>query len=596
MEKIQINKNNHGVQRDYIPTDKIEIFSDNIYLYIVVKGFYRIKPGDYMEIGRSVYSEDGKTMIPIVNRRKIVLDVVFKNDNTIIKLNAEEKELLRIDNIVTEDGYYVVWFSGSTNIFAQDIVFATKSGLTPTIQYYNTNNEKYVDIVSEIYFNELNKIDGKRNYDFIVSGCQTPENFIYNYYRESDYNGCGEISPIPEKTPMYYYLPYKTNKNVLALKENLSANTGSSLYYKYNALYCQADNLIDKEEYGLENVYQCYLWKDVEDDGKRDVFNDDGSQKYNNITIAKINDFWAVSVNLTANNDYEHLFQESNITKLYTEKIKNKVISDNPIIDMEKNKFSPYYSGQNVTEITYNLHFRERDLDDNWSYIDDDDVFWNPKYSENSGLTPYGLTDASWSDMLYYLGFTDNDVKNQKAKIRKSFLRLSFYTDKDPITSQLIYYSTIFMDSGELLGKWIKAKNELLNEGKSGDNAVLNSEHSKNNRIDCRFVVKNEYNLTKSSDGFNIYYFPDEVSEISGKTIYMKVEFNHAGYGRTIPMIMWPEGGLTMDEIKNGGLYIPLELKINKDGKYVYEFEENNFIKSNGDSIAVNLVEAKLID
>ena len=60
------------------------------------------------------------------------------------------------------------------------------------------------------------------------------------------------------------------------------------------------------------------------------------------------------------------------------------------------------------------------------------------------------------SDLLSYLGFDDDDVKYQKSKLKKSFLRISFY-DSDNIANQnLLHTATIFLDSGELFAKYIK--------------------------------------------------------------------------------------------------------------------------------------------
>ena len=97
--------------------------------------------------------------------------------------------------------------------------------------------------------------------------------------------------------------------------------------------------------------------------------------------------------------------------------------------------------------------------------------------------------------------------------------------------------------------------------------------HQTNYRLDCKFVIKDEFNTEKSSEGFNIYYFPDEIKELAkentGKTIYMKVEFNHAGFGRTIPMFPCrSENNMSITKYKDR-LYIKLELRY-IDGKYVY--------------------------
>ena len=266
---------------------------------------------------------------------------------------------------------------------------------------------------------------------------------------------------------------------------------------------------------------------------------------------------------------------------------------------MEKVKYAPYYLNNNkyspLTSVTYNLHFRCRDVNsDGWQYIENSSSLWN------SGVTPSNLADNNWSDMLYYLGFTDGDVQNQKMKLKKSFLRLSFYDSKDILTQKLLYYSTIFMDGGELFGKYLKAKNELLKAKKVTNNVVLNSCET-DYRLDCNFTVRDEYFTEKSSEGFNFYYFPDAI-ENGERTIYMKVEFNHAKYGRTIPMIVWPQGvnSLTLEQAKDG-LYIPIKIKLldenqTSDGEkhFVYEFEQNNFVKINDNTITLNLAEPKL--
>ena len=622
MEKIQINKNNHKAYNQYIPIR--DIYTDNIYLYISISGFYPIKAGDYVMFDRYVLSEDEGKNVDVYSKKKLVLyayydrDVItFNSGATFFVVRAEEKTLLRISEYRKETDnigdYYVVTFEKPTNIFAQDIIYIKEDsiirptgqiGLPPTIQMFNSKNNTFEDIISEIYFNETNNIEGKKNYEFIVSGCQTPDNFIFNHYNQVDYNDCDKTSVNPSEEPMYYYLPHKTNNNVLCFRKSdivgneISAYTGQNLFYKYNPLYCQSDDvmIIEKGPFSGMSLYVCDFYDDVKGRSKL---------MHNIIVPSKVIDYWGVSVGLTNNNDYSHLYQETNITDLYVNNVREQIIGAAQTIDMEKMKFTPYCE-ETITSITYNLHFRQRDLDDNWSYIEDENIYWNPKLLEESGetigLLPEDLNEsgAVFSDMLYYLGFTDSDVMNQKQKIKKSFLRLSFYDSTDPLTQKLIYYSSIFMDSGEMFGTYIKAKNELIRNGKNGNNVVLNSQNSEKYRLDCKFTVKNEFNTNKSSDGFNIYYFPDDVPEMSGKTIYMKVEFNHAGYGRTIPMIVWPEDDLTIDTIKEGALYIPLTLNIleeNGEKKYIYCFEENGeFIRKENNTMILNLVEPKLVN
>ena len=76
----------------------------------------------------------------------------------------------------------------------------------------------------------------------------------------------------------------------------------------------------------------------------------------------------------------------------------------------------------------------------------------------------------------------------------------------------------------------------------------------------------------------------------------MKVEFNHAGNGKTIPMIMWPkdEDGnyvpLTIDNFIKS-LYIPIKLTYIND-RYVY-YIPDAYKNENGD-ISLVLFEPKV--
>ena len=50
--------------------------------------------------------------------------------------------------------------------------------------------------------------------------------------------------------------------------------------------------------------------------------------------------------------------------------------------------------------------------------------------------------------------------------------------------------------------------------------------------------MKNRYEAEESAEGFYLHIFKDYSEKLHDKTIYMKVEFNHAGEGRTINMLM----------------------------------------------------------
>lgn len=219
------------------------------------------------------------------------------------------------------------------------------------------------------------------------------------------------------------------------------------------------------------------------------------------------------------------------------------------------------------------------------------------------------------SDLLSYLGFTNDDVKYQKSKLKKSFLRISFY-DSDNIGNQnLLHTATIFLDSGDLFAKYIK-NIETEDEYKATstviaqkspeisfpkDSILTSSEYKKlddENRKKCvvngellaviggsssdeenytvydkvgmavnrepmrkkaldkdndfgdnidelerlrmssQIIVTDKNSSKRSSEGFYFYTYKTNDNGVYPSDIYMRVEFNHAGYGRVIPFMM----------------------------------------------------------
>lgn len=219
------------------------------------------------------------------------------------------------------------------------------------------------------------------------------------------------------------------------------------------------------------------------------------------------------------------------------------------------------------------------------------------------------------SDLLSYLGFINDDVKYQKSKLKKSFLRISFY-DSDNIGNQnLLHTATIFLDSGDLFAKYIK-NIETEDEYKATstviaqkspeisfpkDSILTSSEYKKlddENRKKCvvngellaviggsssdeenytvydkvgmavnrepmrkkaldkdndfgddidelerlrmssQITVTDKNSSKRSSEGFYFYTYKTNDNGVYPSDIYMRVEFNHAGYGRVIPFMM----------------------------------------------------------
>lgn len=244
----------------------------------------------------------------------------------------------------------------------------------------------------------------------------------------------------------------------------------------------------------------------------------------------------------------EDLVQDKFVKKEITNRI-------NPIIDMEKDIYYPVYENAEgkhalVDKIVIDLHFLERDLD-TWKIKEDATYNILTAYtSDEIEKNPYYQP----SDLLYFLNFTNNDVFYQKTKIKKTFLRLSFYDSMDPMHQSLLHTATVFLNEGMLYAKYtdnmysdqqyksiekmdgvenniildaISVKNDTVNE-----NGEINMDE--NARLSCQFTILNRYESKESSEGFYLYMFKEFSQGLHPSNIYMKVEFNHAGEGKTI--------------------------------------------------------------
>lgn len=588
---------------------------DNGILTIILQKYYPgLKEGDIVSFIRCVVYE-GETVPSLVKRYdtniltvetftiEISEDEIIKR--TTITIEAPSDYRIAISNVTEENDYYRLDLSETHYLFAQDMLSLEEnydySGLTFYYRDRNTGLTGETFSMEDVYFYDD---------DAIIGNIIEQRYCLFNIEQVNTYNECDTADTFYRLTPNFYYINDSLDRQSIYVKTLLTdeVNLYNAVYAPYNLFYYR-----DKE-------HNCHLWGDFDkydEIGESIEDIDDVTVEYNSFRKKMVYSFadfvksdssLKIGFGFTQNVDYKHLYQEENLTNVFTKKVREAVIDDAPVIDMERVKFAPYYiSGSTevlASALTFNLHFRVReDLEESWRYTEADTPIWNT-INNYSDITASNK-EVGKSDMLYYLGFTDVDVQNQKAKISKSFLRLSFYNIPDPLTQRLLYYSTIFMDSGELFGKYVKAKEELRRQGEYSENIVLDSQNSPKNRLDCRFTVRDEFYTEKCSEGFNIYYFPSDVilSENSKKTIYMKVEFNHAGFGRTIPFMLCRNGqqNLSLDDYKQN-LYIKLSLKyIEKDGEYKYVYlvdddtDKTFDIDVENATITFNLFEPKLM-
>ena len=328
----------------------------------------------------------------------------------------------------------------------------------------------------------------------------------------------------------------------------------------------------------------------------------------------------------------------------------------NPIIDMERDVYSPKYIDNSdesiaayiaaggtfpqgmtdegkrhayigsftdfkpVTEIQINPHFRTRNLlswkvnekyndastsgiTDNW-FITDYEPYRSMLESGTTSLTEI----SNVSDLVGLLYFNNMDIYYQKTAVAKTFLRFSYYDGTNPQTQSLLHSSTVFMNEHDLFKKFIdnSRKNvydymlvqepmqeehdeETREEGEYEVHpSILNKisvmsefmgAHDKkkikaaedgykftdadpfneDRRISSRFTIVNKYQTDTSSEGFYLYIFKQYAENLHPKPIYMKIDFNHAKIGKTIPFnipMKWAESN---NEISGSPYVYPTE-------------------------------------
>ena len=253
-------------------------------------------------------------------------------------------------------------------------------------------------------------------------------------------------------------------------------------------------------------------------------------------------------------------------SRFVQEQVKN---GKNEVVEMEKYVYHPVFRIQDdgfhfksINTIKFNLHFREREKE---GWIVKNGALWNGmdiisprKFFSYQNLGADNDPEGRQSDLLTYLGFKDSDVKYQKSRLKKSFLRLSFYDSDNPANQNLLCYSTIYVDSGNLFSKMMRhscgdavyfiSGNELpvvpysdIKVDREPDNNIIGlskNEELEDYRLSSQIVVRDSLLSDSSSEGFYLYLWSDNNNGAVPEDIFMKVEFNHAGYGRTIPFML----------------------------------------------------------
>lgn len=517
--------------------------------------------------------------------------------NTSIIVNVKEKDIPTGAIYVSLKYTPFYYFDENNNVcFWKDSIWETYSGMTDNcIKYINKGNSRVVLGKNDAFWRTDLGISLDANDDTLGSD-DTFENQFVEDLKES---------LIPDFIDMerYKYSPVTS----IDTSDNDSNKT---LVYKWSYA-------IDNEDYGVtiitsaNCVYTKELWGAEKNGEEVDVFYDEKcTRKIDGFVFDSFNDNGKIVRILYG----EITIIEGDVKTSYSNGgyiYNNEVIVNDNII---------------ATAITLNFHFRKRkEIEDDkrtenttftsgnvyydkWYINPDEDeiTWWNGfNYSASTfsanDFEDFYIESGTTSDLIGYLNFTDNDVYFRKKKVSQSFIRLLFYNSMDPVEQKLLYYSTVFLDGGILYGKYLKQLNDS-NSGKlslnnENENCKVVLTRDGDNPVDTRLVITNEFDRTKSAEGFNLYLFAEDhnlLDENGEKTIYMRVEFNHAGNGKTIPMIMWPKRNnvfvpLTTENFIES-LYIPVKISY-LNGRYVYYIPTAN---TNDGNIELILFEPKL--
>lgn len=474
----------------------------------------------------------------------------FKNNDTIRIENKINNKTITIDKNVTviDSNHFKVNGFTSYNLYVKDVQ------LVNLPFYYGSEKKSAIQInlaVShEITKNRKSgfvtqKIDGGENGNEIISKLTNGDSVLYydTFLYTIKNNGQLPDSYDNIKCPINILIDnvYKEIECIVPIGDN-------GLDDEYALLYFPLDNNDNIYDYIINNSNFISLNK--KDTRFIDSFNDNISLQ-ESVTVYKLKNDFHVKI-VTGNQFSTNLFQNELIQNDFVNVETEKAI--NPIVNMEKYCFNPVcciddkYNYLPITEINYNFHFRDRNGSDNWQT--DDTKYWN-SYNLVDNKLEYrsdNFFSIDQSDLIGYLNFTDQDVLYQKNKLKKSFLRLSFYSSKDLNTQRLLFYSTIFIDSGRLFGCYTNNINNLYytNQNNTANLPIgVYNEYKPNEklvdetkRLSSHLSVTDRYNSGASSEGFYLYLFSETAPKYEPVSIYMKAEFNHAGYGRTIPFIM----------------------------------------------------------
>lgn len=464
-----------------------------------------------------------------------------------------------------------------------------KLGLSKEHTFFNNPSLGIINIkgnIPSIYYNRNYRVD-KPLTKWCGGGHVLCNGFLYdiNGYDESSYKYIFDGDYLNNDTPVLYYLDIDGNK-VYVGGGKIGDKTVPSVEIddfgninKYNSC-----NIVNEKGYGmvvvpvlytgdddLSMLYLCYSPETCS--GVASYI----KENYSGMTLMyEDNTYYTINYEdntVTLNDETGFIARRGRIGipvsfdnnvnvdllkyDCFNEKLKE--VSEsliNPIIDYEKVCFE--LSGATKLQINIRMRTRERNADGNLYDYDKDDSLtpvWNHVFGDNTVE----------SDTCYDLGFTEDDVYYQKKCLKKSFLRMLFYTRNIPNENNLLGYNTINVNSDKIFKGYL-------------DDVITNWEDFEYTP-QIKFVVTNKYNNDYPTEGFYFYTYPSVLDENGEGKVYLKLSFSHAKYGKTIQLSYFnnkapvenyfddKEGKVNLKGVYEN-MYIPILLRKVKDKYY----------------------------
>lgn len=409
------------------------------------------------------------------------------------------------------------------------------------------------------------RIDGEEYKVLKTDGVSTHVNIERNMtYRFmcTEYTGYGSYVLEPDMKG-FDISPEKIEEKRIDICTDVALNYKDYAFYRIKTTFGR--NEVDyRKVYDEQLAYNSGMTPISSDDVYSPQVGDDTEFVIKSISdefvLEKVADYYTIPLLLNTTNR-GNIFQEDILMNtLYKQEVKKAIQEP---LDFEKDIYYPaieYKSSDSSSSILYelvdtieiNLHFRTRNLNTWKIYENGGNCNWfvTDRYPYRNKNSSDGDKLERTSDLLGLLKFTDNDVFNRSNKIAKSFLRITFYNSPDPGTRLLLGTYTVFMDENEIYRKsGLYGNFENVIMGGSATTVSVGTEEVEYNgfndytfdperRLDCRFIIEDPRRSTTSSEGFHMYMYKGYSNGLHEETIYMNVEFNHAGVGKRIPFYM----------------------------------------------------------